>query len=214
MTSLRYALAPAAEPFQGPPQAPAPAPRRPRHAAARPQAPAAPAPRTAPPAPPAPPEPLSGTAAPRPAPSSGPPPGALPAPFSGPARTPLTGADSRTSRVRPYSLTGGRTRTGHELPVETFVMTIERPGEEPARAGGAGGRAEPAPELREIVDLCRGMRSVAEISALLRIPLGVVRVLVSDLADQGRIRVFGTGHGPGGPDRALLERVLDGLRRL
>jgi hypothetical protein len=33
-------------------------------------------------------------------------------------------------------------------------------------------------------------------------------------ADQGRIRVYGTGHGSGGPDRALLERVLSGLRRL
>jgi hypothetical protein len=55
---------------------------------------------------------------------------------------------------------------------------------------------------------------VAEVSALLRIPLGVVRVLISDLADQGRIRVYGTGHGPGSPDRALLERVLSGLRRL
>jgi hypothetical protein len=58
------------------------------------------------------------------------------------------------------------------------------------------------------------MRSVAEISARLRMPLGVVRVLISDLADQGRIRVYGTGHGPGRPDRALLERVLSGLRRL
>jgi hypothetical protein len=55
---------------------------------------------------------------------------------------------------------------------------------------------------------------VAEIAALLRMPLGVVRVLLSDLADQGRIRVYGTGHGPGQPDRALLERVLSGLRSL
>jgi hypothetical protein len=70
------------------------------------------------------------------------------------------------------------------------------------------------PELRAIVELCRGTRSVAEVSALLRIPLGVVRVLISDLADQGRIRVYGTGHEPGCPDRALLERVLSGLRRL
>ena len=69
------------------------------------------------------------------------------------------------------------------------------------------------PELRAIVELCRRLRSVAEISALLRMPLGVVRVLISDLADQGRIRVYGTGHGRR-PDRALLERVLSGLRRL
>ncbi|BBJ40996.1 hypothetical protein SSPO_037140 [Streptomyces antimycoticus] len=42
----------------------------------------------------------------------------------------------------------------------------------------------------------------------------MVRVLLSDLADQGKIRVYGTGRGPGQPDRALLERVLSGLRRL
>jgi hypothetical protein len=101
------------------------------------------------------------------------------------------------------------------LLVETFVATIERPDELPARAAGGGGWAERVmPELRAIVKLCRGTRSVAEVSALLRIPLGVVRVLISDLADQGRIRVYGTGHEPGCPDRALLERVLSGLRRL
>ena len=49
------------------------------------------------------------------------------------------------------------------------------------------------PELRAIVELCRRMRTVAEISALLKMPLGVVRVLLSDLADQGKIRVYGTG---------------------
>ena len=71
------------------------------------------------------------------------------------------------------------------------------------------------PELRAIVELCRRMRTVAEIAALLTMPLGVVRVLVSDLADQGKIRVYGTGPARArSPDRALLERVLSGLRRL
>lgn len=91
---------------------------------------------------------------------------------------------------------------------------------------GAGGPAERRqlpqgalssrvmPELQAIVELCRRMRTVAEISAILKMPLGVVRVLLSDLADQGKIRVYGTGHGPGRPERALLERVLSGLRRL
>ncbi|CAG7605539.1 DUF742 domain-containing protein [Actinacidiphila bryophytorum] len=126
---------------------------------------------------------------------------------------PQRGADRRTDRVRPYSLTGGRTRVGHVLLVETFVATVEGP--EEAYASGRGGWSERVlPERRAIVELCRRMRSVAEISALLKMPLGVVRVLLSDLADQGRIRVYGTGHGSGSPDRALLERVLSGLRRL
>ncbi len=126
---------------------------------------------------------------------------------------PVRGSDRKPSRVRPYALTGGRTKFGHVLLVETFVATIEGP-EERAELTSGGVAAGVMPELRAIVELCRRMRSVAEISALLRMPLGVVRVLLSDLADQGRIRVYGTGQGPAQPDRALLERVLSGLRRL
>lgn len=120
----------------------------------------------------------------------------------------------RPKRVRPYALTGGRTRGGHHvLLVESFVAATETADQPPEPSPG-GLRDRMTPEIRAIVELCRRMRSVAEISALLRMPLGVVRVLLSDLADQGRIRVYGTGHGIDRPDRALLERVLGGLRRL
>ncbi|MFJ9665744.1 DUF742 domain-containing protein [Streptomyces sp. NPDC101219] len=130
---------------------------------------------------------------------------------------PVRGGDRKPARVRPYSLTGGRTRFGHVLLVETFVAStaaLEAP--EERRELTSGGLSAVMPESRAIVELCRRMRTVAEIAALLRMPLGVVRVLLSDLADQGRIRVYGTGtgHGTGRPDRALLERVLSGLRRL
>ncbi|KEF05546.1 MULTISPECIES: DUF742 domain-containing protein [Streptomyces] len=126
---------------------------------------------------------------------------------------PVRGGDRKPSRVRPYSLTGGRTRFGHVLLVETFVAALDGPEERRELTSGNWGDRV-MPEMRAIVELCRRMRSVAEISALLKMPLGVVRVLLSDLADQGKIRVYGTGHGTGRPDRALLERVLGGLRRL
>ncbi|MCF6524665.1 DUF742 domain-containing protein [Streptomyces sp. JJ36] len=126
-------------------------------------------------------------------------------PPSLPIRTP--------ARVRPYALTGGRTRFGHVLLVETFVAAIEAPPERPELAAGTL-RDRVLPEMQAIVELCRRMRTVAEVAALLKMPLGVVRVLLSDLADQGRIRVHGTGHGTERPNRALLERVLGGLRRL
>lgn len=127
---------------------------------------------------------------------------------------PVRGGDRKPARVRPYSLTGGRTRFGHVLLVETFVAALEAP--EERRELTNGSLKSVMPELRAIVELCRRMRTVAEIAALLKMPLGVVRVLLSDLADQGKIRVYGTGtaHGTGRPDRALLERVLSGLRRL
>ena len=128
---------------------------------------------------------------------------------------PVRGAGRRPARVRPYSLTGGRTRFGHVLLVETFVAALEAP-EEHKELTNRQEEFRGLPELTAIVALCRRMRTVAEIAALLRMPLGVVRVLLSDLADQGKIRVYGTGtaHGTGRPDRALLERVLSGLRRL
>ncbi|AKL67857.1 DUF742 domain-containing protein [Streptomyces goshikiensis] len=126
-------------------------------------------------------------------------------------RLPIRGADRRPARVRPYSLTGGRTRFTQVLHVETFVAALEPKASEPQPGEGKGDRM---PEMPAIVEVCRRMRTIAEISALLKLPLGVVRVLVSDLADQGRIRVYGTGHGAGRPERALLERVLGGLRRL
>lgn len=132
-------------------------------------------------------------------------------------RLPVRGADRKPARVRPYSLTGGRTRFGHVLLVETFVAAdpaLDAPEERRELAQGDPAPARGMPEMRAIVEICRRMRTVAEISALLKMPLGVVRVLLSDLADQGKIRVYGTGHGPGQPNRALLERVLSGLRRL
>ncbi|CAL9425563.1 hypothetical protein SUDANB6_01941 [Streptomyces sp. enrichment culture] len=130
---------------------------------------------------------------------------------------PVRGADRKPARVRPYSLTGGRTRFGHVLLVETFVGTtaaLEAADERKELTNGSLSRV--MPEMQAIVELCRRMRTVAEIAALLKMPLGVVRVLLSDLADQGKIRVYGTGtgHGTGRPNRALLERVLGGLRRL
>ncbi|MHC0433490.1 DUF742 domain-containing protein [Streptomyces sp. O3] len=133
------------------------------------------------------------------------------------ADLPIRGGNRKPARVRPYSLTGGRTRFGHVLLVETFVARIDNAltaPDECLELPGGSLETRVVPELRAIVELCRRMRTVAEIAALLKMPLGVVRVLLSDLADQGRIRVYGTGHGPGQPDRALLERVLSGLRRL
>jgi hypothetical protein len=133
-----------------------------------------------------------------------------------PKKLPVRGAERKPARVRPYSLTGGRTRFGHVLLVETFVAALEAPEERKELTNGDANGSRVMPEMLAIVELCRRMRTVAEIAALLKMPLGVVRVLLSDLADQGKIRVYGTGtgHGTGRPDRALLERVLNGLRRL
>jgi hypothetical protein len=56
---------------------------------------------------------------------------------------------------------------------------------------------------------------VAEISAHLRIPLGVVRVLIGDMAGLGLVLIHDSGMVSGDrPSMEFLERVLSGLRRL
>lgn len=107
----------------------------------------------------------------------------------------------RSSRVRPYTITGGRTRTQAALAVETLVQT--------AASGEARSLRS---EQRTICGLCLRPISVAEVSARTSLPLGVVRVLLDDMAGDGLIVL----HAPptDRPDRALMERVLDGLQRL
>ncbi|MDX6356070.1 MAG: hypothetical protein QOF98_2973 [Streptomyces sp.] len=109
--------------------------------------------------------------------------------------------------VRPYAMTGGRTRPRYQLAIEALVSTTA----DPERLRGQ------LPEHQRICLLCREVKSIAEISALLTIPLGVVRILVADLAEAGLVAI----HQPGGdaaaggqPDVTLLERVLSGLRKL
>ena len=103
--------------------------------------------------------------------------------------------------VRPYVRTGGRTRPAVDLAIEALVSTA------------AGAPEPPGADHRAIVALCASPRSVAEIAALLEIPLGVARVLVADLAKDGGVVVHDTS-GPDGPNATLMQRVLDGLRRL
>ncbi len=68
--------------------------------------------------------------------------------------------------VRPYAMTGGRTRPRYQLAIEALVSTTA----DPARLQGQ------LPEHQRICRLCQEIKSVAEISALLSIPLGVARI--------------------------------------
>ncbi|MEV5336062.1 DUF742 domain-containing protein [Streptomyces werraensis] len=114
---------------------------------------------------------------------------------------------SNNPLVRPYAMTGGRTRPRYQLAIEALVHTTAQPHQMQGQL----------PEHQRICNLCREIKSVAEISALLTIPLGVARILVADLAEAGLVAI----HQPGGdenaggqPDVTLLERVLSGLRKL
>ena len=115
---------------------------------------------------------------------------------------------TRALRVRPYALTGGRTRSATDLPLETIVKTTQH---------GQTQLSRMALERRDIAELCSAPQAIAEVSAHLNVPLGVARVLVGDMVTEG-ILVSHTGAAEtspgGGPDVSLLERVLNGLQSL
>ncbi len=107
--------------------------------------------------------------------------------------------------VRPYAVTGGRTKPRYQLQIEAMVA---------ASHYEARDLSVLSPECQAILGFCRDWRSVAEISAVLRMPLGVARVLIADMAMEGLVRVHQIDHAQGRPDINLLERVLSGLRKL
>jgi len=115
--------------------------------------------------------------------------------------------DTPALRVRSYVLTGGRTRSNADLPLETLVKVPPQ---------GAAAAPRLALERKKIISLCTAPLSIAEVSAHLSIPLGVARVLVGDMAEEGFLTSYKPQHATTGdrPDLKLLERVLDGLQAL
>ena len=108
--------------------------------------------------------------------------------------------------VRPYALTGGRTRSvGEDLPFETLVVVTD---------AGAAKAGEASWEQRAIARMCAKPVSVAEVAAHVQVPLGVARVLVGDLCAEGVVDVHRPEPVGDRPDLVLLERVLDGLKGL
>ncbi|MET9344832.1 MULTISPECIES: DUF742 domain-containing protein [unclassified Nonomuraea] len=107
--------------------------------------------------------------------------------------------------VRPYAVTGGRTAPRVKFAMEALVSSATSEHRDLSLL---------SPEYQAIIQLCRSVRSVAEVSALLKVPLGITRVLIADMASEGLIRVHQPQLEAGKPDLNLLERVLSGLRRL
>ncbi len=107
--------------------------------------------------------------------------------------------------VRPYALTAGRTRPAVDLPLEA---TLRLDTSATRRAWGEDVQGK----IVGVLD----SRSVAEVSALVQRPIGVVRVLLGDLVQQGFVHVQATLTENSTDDERfdLLERTLRGLRAL
>ena len=127
-------------------------------------------------------------------------------PYSrGTAQYPADEEGSSTRLVRPYTVTGGRTQPRYKLALEALVTaTVYEPRD----------LSVLAPECQAILQFCLDWRSVAEISAVLRMPLGVARILVADMSADGLVRIHQRDDSEGRPDLNLLERVLSGLRKI
>lgn len=126
------------------------------------------------------------------------------------ADEPLGEEDAEDSFVRPYTITHGRTASAHaDLTLITLIVALSPP-EERFGLRGLG------PEHRFILEQCRGPVAVAEIAALLRLPVAVTKILISDLITLGAVAARPPAAVTAGrrPDIRLLQAVRDGLRRL
>ncbi|HEX4831187.1 MAG TPA: DUF742 domain-containing protein [Trebonia sp.] len=118
----------------------------------------------------------------------------------------------REAPDRLYTVTGGRV-LGDDDPFDLVSLIVAE--------------RDPAPGMQSeharILVLCRAPMAVVEVSAELRLPVSVVKVLLLDLLDTGGITVRhplpapARAAGPSGlhlPDRDVLRQVLHGLQRL
>ncbi len=111
-------------------------------------------------------------------------------------------SDDGAAFVRPFMVTGGRTEVEHtELRLDSMLSAV--PGRAPAPRGV---------EHRAVLALCGHPTSIADLSATLDLPVGVVTVVVDDLLRAELVRVHDEPAGP--VSVSVLERILDGVRAL
>jgi Protein of unknown function (DUF742) len=107
--------------------------------------------------------------------------------------------------VRPYALTGGRTRpSGQRFDLLDMVRAVRGAAQELPRL---------TPEQGELLLRCQMPAPLAELAAVLDLPVGVIRVLVSDLRERGLVTMH-RAQPAGLNDLKILQEVVDGLRRI
>ncbi|WP_061296722.1 DUF742 domain-containing protein [Herbidospora cretacea] len=108
--------------------------------------------------------------------------------------------------VRPFALIGGRARSsGDDLDLIALITTT---------GASPRDRADISPEQHHILELAADTASVADIASDLNLALGVVRVLLGDLQDQGLVRVRPPAQVAPLPSARILKEVINGLRAL
>lgn len=107
--------------------------------------------------------------------------------------------------VRPYALTGGRTRPiGESFDLLALVSSSDTK---------SMNNLLLEPEYVEVIRQCRQPKPVADLASDLDLPLGVVRILLADMREQGLIAIRPPARTRL-TDPQLLKDVADALRRL
>src|ERR1700722_3306398 len=108
--------------------------------------------------------------------------------------------------VRPYAVTKGRTAPADGTRLGLIDSVV-------ATGGWPRPGFRPGPEQRRFLELCHTPKPVVDLASETALPVGVVRVLLGDLIDEGMLRVLPTQRKPH-TDQRLLRMVLDGLQSL
>ncbi len=106
--------------------------------------------------------------------------------------------------VRPYALTGGRTRpTGEIIDMLALVTSTNATVDELLLE----------PEYIAVIRECRQPKPVADLASDLDLPLGVIRILLSDMREHGLVVIRPPARNRM-TDPQLLKDVADALRKL
>jgi hypothetical protein len=108
--------------------------------------------------------------------------------------------------VRPYAVTKGRTlpAAGSLVGLIDVVLAV---GDQTVPADPRLGR-----EHRRLLSRCRQPITVVDLASDVDLPVGVVRVLVSDLSQYGMLRVVAASDDGSARNERLLKDVLDALQ--
>ncbi|MEU7184038.1 DUF742 domain-containing protein [Streptomyces celluloflavus] len=113
-------------------------------------------------------------------------------------------AQETAELVRPYVITNGRDLLDDSDFSLITLVTMHR---EPPRTKPLD------PEKLRLLELCAGgFLSVAEIAGHMQLPVGVVKILVSDLTAEGHLSTRAPIPSAQLVDRQILEEVLNGLQ--
>ena len=107
--------------------------------------------------------------------------------------------------VRPYALTGGLTRpAGQRFDLLDMVGVVRRAGDS---------MPDLPPEQVEVLQRCQIPAPLVDLAADMDLPVGVIRILVSDLRERGLVTIH-RAQPAGLGDLKILQEVVDGLRRI